>query len=196
MKRALTLAVLLGLSACSQPQFPGEEQYGPDPKLPEPQQYLIPPMGIAAPVGFKPNETPSVPAGFAIAAFARDLHGPRRVLPLPDGDALVVESDGPGLDPVLRPKSIAFGLAIGKAHSPVKAGNRVLLLRDSNHDGVADQRIVLIDKLNSPFGIAVVGNKLYVAATDALWEYPFAPGATVVGPGRILTAILVTYSAA
>ena len=189
MKRALTLAVLLGLSACSQPQFPGEEQYGPDPKLPEPQQYLIPPMGIAAPVGFKPNETPTVPDGFAIAAFARDLHGPRRVLPLPDGDALVVESDGPGLDPVLRPKSIAFGLAIGKAHSPVKAGNRVLLLRDSNHDGVADQRIVLIDKLNSPFGIAVVGNKLYVAATDALWEYPFAPGATVVGLGRILTEL-------
>ena len=189
MKRALTLGATLVLAACSQPQFAGEEQYGPEPKLPEPQQYLIPPMGIAAPVGFKANETPVVPRGFAIQAFARDLNGPRRILPLANGDLLVVESGGPGFEPALRPKSIVFGLVIGKAHSSVAPANRVLLLRDSNGDGIADQRIVLIPKLTSPFGIAVVGDKLYVAATDALWEFPFAPGATSVGAGRILTEL-------
>ena len=192
MKRTrLLVAVSAALlaAACSKPQFAAQEQYGANPRLPDPQQYLFPPMGIAAPVGFKANETPTVPAGFAIAALARDLHGPRRILPLTNGDVLVVESDGPGLESVLRPKNIVFGLAIGKAHSPVKAGNRVLLLRDSTGDGVADQRVVLIDKLNSPFGIAVVGDRLYVAATDALWEFPFTPGSTRVGPGRILTEL-------
>ena len=185
----LATAAALGLAACSQPEFAGEDQYGADPKLPAPKQYLTPPVGIAAPVGFKANETPTVRAGFAIAAVARDLHGPRRILPLPNGDVLVVESAGPGLEPVLRPKGIVFRLVIGKAHSPVKPGNRVLLLRDADGDGVADQRIVLIDKLTSPFGIAVVGDRLYVAATDALWEYPFTPGATSVGAGRVVTEL-------
>ncbi len=192
MKHAgLLVAVSAALlaAACSKPQFAAEEQYGTHPRLPDPQQYLFPPMGIAAPVGFKAGETPVVPAGFTIAAVARDLHGPRRILPLTNGDVLVVESEGPGFEPVLRPKNIVFGLVIGKAHSPVKAGNRVLLLRDTNGDGVADQRIVLIDKLTSPFGIAVVADKLYVAATDALWEFPFTPGSTRAGPGRILTEL-------
>ena len=192
MKHAgLLVAVSAALlaAACSKPQFAAEEQYGTHPRLPDPQQYLFPPMGIAAPVGFKAGETPVVPAGFTIAAVARDLHGPRRILPLTNGDVLVVESEGPGFEPVLRPKNIVFGLVIGKAHSPVKAGNRVLLLRDTNGDGVADQRIVLIDKMTSPFGIAVVADKLYVAATDALWEFPFTPGSTRVGSGRILTEL-------
>ena len=185
----VVVSAALLLAGCSKPPFSAQDQYGADPKLPKPQQYLIPPMAIAAPVGFKANETPVVPAGFAVQAFARDLAGPRRVLPLANGDALVVESGGPGYEPVLRPKNIAIGLALGAAHSPVKPGNRVLLLRDGNGDGVADQRVVLIPKLTSPFGIAVVNDKLYVAATDALWEFPFSPGVTSVGPGRVLTEL-------
>ena len=185
----VVVSAALLLAGCSKPQFSAQDQYGADPKLPKPQQYLIPPMAIAAPVGFKANETPVVPAGFAVRALARDLAGPRRVLPLANGDVLVVESGGPGYEPVLRPKNIAIGLALGAAHSPVKPGNRVLLLRDGNGDGVADQRVVLIPKLTSPFGIAVVNDKLYVAATDALWEFPFSPGATSVGPGRVLTEL-------
>ena len=183
----VVVSAALLLAGCSKPQFSAQDQYGADPKLPEPQQYLIPPMAIAAPVGFKANETPVVPAGFAVKAFARDLAGPRRVLPLANGDVLVVESGGPGYEPVLRPKNIAIGLALGAAHSPVKPGNRVLLLRDGDGDGMADQRVVLIPKLTSPFGIAVVNDKLYVAATDVLWEFPFSPGSTSVGPGRVLT---------
>ena len=184
---AVSAALLAG--ACSKPHFAPEEQYGPNPKLPEPQNYLIPPMGIAKPVGFKAGETPIVPAGFTIAAVARNLNQPRKILPLSGGDTLVVESSGPGFEPVKRPKTIVFKLMLGASHSPVKPGNRVLLLRDTTGDGVADQRFVLIPKLTSPFGIAVVGDRLYVAATDALWEFPFTPGSTQVGPGRILTEL-------
>ncbi len=191
MRRLALLAAtaLIALNACSKPPFAAEDQFGADPKLPDPQLYLIPPMGIGTPVGFKASETPVVPAGFTINAVARDLNGPRRILPLPNGDLLVVESGGPGFEPALRPKSLIYGVVIGKAHSAVKPGNRVLLLRDTTGDGVADQRIVLIPKLTSPFGIAVVGDKLYVAATDAVWEYPFSPGATSVGAGHILVQL-------
>ena len=190
--RARTLVALsaaLLASACSKPQFPGEAQYGANPRLPEPQQYLFPPMGIAKPVGFKAGETPTVPAGFAIRAFARNLNAPRRILPLANGDVLVVESGGPRFEPVLRPKNIIYRLVIGKAHSPVEAGNRVLLLRDSDGDGVADRKFILVDKLISPFGIAMVGNTLYVAATNAIWRYPYSPGATTTGPGSMVTAL-------
>ena len=189
MKAIFVLTAALLCAACSKPQFPGEEQYGASPRLPEPTQFLFPPMGIAKPVGFEANETPIVPAGFTIRAFARDLNAPRRVLPLPNGDVLVVESGGPGIEPVLRPKNIIYRYVIGAAHSPVKAGNRVILLRDSDGDGVADQKIVLIDKLNSPFGIAFGNGQLYVGATDAVWRYPYSVGANTAGPGTMLTAL-------
>ena len=189
MKATFVLTAALLCAACSKPQFPGEEQYGASPRLPEPTQFLFPPMGIAKPVGFKANETPTVPAGFTIRAFARDLNAPRRVLPLPNGDVLVVESGGPGIEPVLRPKNIIYRYVIGAAHSPVKAGNRLILLRDSDGDGVADQKIVLIDKLNSPFGIAFGNDQLYVGATDAVWRYPYTLGANTAGPGTMLTAL-------
>ena len=69
---AFMLTGALLVAACSKPQFSGEDQYGPTPRLPEPTQYLFPPMGIAKPVGFKANETPIVPAGFTVRAFARE----------------------------------------------------------------------------------------------------------------------------
>ena len=188
-KAIFALTATLLCAACSKPQFPGEDQYGASPRLPEPTQFLFPPMGIAKPVGFKANETPIVPAGFAIRAFARDLNAPRRVLPLPNGDVLVVESGGPGLEQVLRPKNIIYSIVIGAAHSPVKAGNRVVLLRDTDGDGVADQKVVLIDKLNSPFGIAFGNGQLYIGATDAVWRYPYTLGSNTAGPGTMLTAL-------
>lgn len=187
--RVVVFTALAALAACSKPAFPGDEQYGANPRLPAPQQYLFPPMGIANPIGFKAGESPVVPRGFTIKAFARDLNAPRRVLPLANGDVLVVESGGPGLEPVLRPKNIIYHLVIGKAHSSTKAGNRVLLLRDTDADGVADQRFVLIPKLNSPFGIALVGNTLFVAETDALKRYSFTIGDTTVGPASTVTAL-------
>ena len=189
VKLAAAVTAALLATACSKPQFSGEDQYGANPRLPEPQNYLIPPMGISTPVGFKANEIPTVPAGFTVKAFARNLNAPRRVFPLANGDLLVVESGGPGFEPVLRPKTIVFKLVMGSSHSPVKPGNRVVLLRDNDGDGVADQKFVVVDKLTSPFGIATIGNTLYVAATNAIWRYPFIVGDTKAGPGSMVTAL-------
>ena len=60
------------------------------------------------------------------------------------------------------------------------AGQRILLFRDTNGDGLPDQKTVLIDHLNSPFGVVLVGNDLYVADTDAVIRYPYTTGDTKI----------------
>ncbi len=193
MKRAAIVPptlVFLGLVACSSSPPSPQGQEGANPNLPAAQQYLVPPMKVTTPVGFADGQTPTVPAGFTIAAFADHLRGPRNVYPLTNGDVLAVEAGGPPPEPMTRPKDVLFALAKGQAHSPVKAGNRVVLLRDTNGDGKADVQVVLIDKLHSPFGIVLVGDNLYVAETDRIMRYPFTVGQTsIAGPGVLVTLL-------
>ncbi|PWF32385.1 sorbosone dehydrogenase, partial [Yersinia pestis] len=66
------------------------------------------------------------------------------------------------------------------AGSSHPSANRISLLRDSNGDGVAEQKTVFLQNLNSPFGMALVGNMLYVANTDALMRFPYQNGATQI----------------
>src|SRR6185312_12951597 len=58
--------------------------------------------------------------------------------------------------------------------------NRITLLRDTNGDGVADQRKVFISGLNSPFGMTLSGDTLYVADTDAVLRFPYHDGETSI----------------
>ncbi len=185
----VTLTTTLMLTACSSSVPSPEKVQGANPVLAVPQQYLLPPMKITIPVGWKNGEMPTVPAGFEIAPLASGLKGPRNILPLANGDVLVVETGGPGVEGVARPKDIVYRLVIGRAHSPVKPGNRIVLLRDGDGDGRAEQQIVLIDHLYSPFGIVLVGNTLYVAETDAIRRYDFTPGQTHVGPGELVAEL-------
>jgi len=64
------------------------------------------------------------------------------------------------------------------AGAGVPSANRITLLRDTDADGVADQRSVLLDGLNSPFGMALVGHDLFIANTDAVLRFPYAAGDT------------------
>lgn len=189
MKRIPAIAALLTtaltLAACSDggAKFDRRTQIGANPVLPEQQQYLIPPIHVAEVVGWKANEAPSAPNGMQVQAFARDLNHPRNMTVLPNGDVLVVESKGPNLDPITRPKNPIVSWvqkrATGQSGTKPKGPtNQVTLLRDADGDGVPEQRSVLIDHLNSPFGIVFADHYLYVAATDALLRYPFTPGQT------------------
>jgi glucose/arabinose dehydrogenase len=54
------------------------------------------------------------------------------------------------------------------------------LLRDADGDGVAETRTTLLANLTSPFGMALVGNTLYVANTDAVVRFPYEPGQTEI----------------
>jgi glucose/arabinose dehydrogenase len=150
-------------------------------------------MHIAKVVGWKQGETPTVPAGFSIKPFAIGLAHPRSVYLLPNGDVLVVESEGPNLDPITRPKNFvmswieAHATSGGEAPPPT---NHITLLRDTNGDGIPDVRTRFLDHLNSPYGVALVGNDLYVADTDALRRFAYTPGATqLTGPGTVVTEL-------
>jgi len=161
-------------------------QIGSNPNLPEPRQYLLPPMRIATtePWG---NNTPTVPPGLQVKAMATGFMHPRSLYVLPNGDILVVESNGPKA-PINRPKDLIMGWVKSFAGTAEKGGNRITLLRDADGDGVPEVRSVFIDHLQSPFGIALVGHDLYVADTGALMRFPYTDGETqITEPGVKLT---------
>jgi glucose/arabinose dehydrogenase len=193
-RRALLASALLAgpLAACgnSQSSIDPIDQTGPNPVLPNPTEELVAAVGVPKVVGWKQGEAPVVPAGFQIQAMATGLSSPRNVLPLPNGDVLVVETQRTGSEPVDRPKdpirdfimSMAHGGGGAKETSGASGGppQRITLLRDADGDGKPELKSVLVDHLNSPFGIAVVNNQLYVADTDAVLRYPFTPGQTKI----------------
>jgi len=177
MKRLLPLVALGALaSGCSGGAGSDPMQYGGDPQLPEPHRGLLPTMKIASPAAWG-SARPQVPAGYTITAIATGFGICRQTLVLPNGDILVAEGRGGG-EPALRPKDIIAGFIKAKGTSPAKSGNRLTLLRDANGDGVYETRIVFADKLNAPYGLALVGSQLYVADQDALLRFAYAPGQT------------------
>jgi glucose/arabinose dehydrogenase len=187
LRGTCALAALVALAACNENIANPATQYGAHPQLPAPQQYIMPPMRVPPGVGWSNGQTPVVPAGLQIRALATGFEHPRSVYGLPNGDVLVVETNGPAA-PIYRPKDYVMGKVEALAGSAAPAGNRVTLLRDANGDGVVDQRTVFIDHLNSPFGVVLVGNDLYVAATDAILKFPYAPGEThISAPGVKVT---------
>src|SRR3954470_15198936 len=173
LTRALLSASLLCLAGCNDGSSDPKAQIGANPALPEIQQYWLPPMHIARIVGWKKDETPTVAQGLQAKAFATGLQHPRFLYVLPNGDVLVVESKAPKAAAIKRPKEIVMGFVESWATSGGDAGesNRITLLRDPNGDGVPDTQSVFLDHLNSPFGVALVGNDLYVANTDAIVKY-------------------------
>ncbi len=185
-------AALLGLGAAATENFDIKTQIGPNPVLPAPQEYLVPPMKLAPGVGWKSGEMPHVPADLKIQAFASGLEHPRSVYTLPNGDVLVVESVGPGIEPVRRPKNIIMNWieSMVTSNGQTKGSNRITLLRDSKGVGKPELRTVFIDHLYSPFGVALVGNDLYVADTDAILRFPYVTGETsITAPGTVLTPL-------
>jgi hypothetical protein len=188
--------VLLGtaaltLSGCDEGGDPKAE-IGANPTLPPLTQYLLPPMNLAHVTGWKQGETPTVAPGLKIEALATGLQHPRSLYTLPNGDVLVVESKAPPAPAPRRPKDIVMAMVESWVTSGGDTGpsNRITLLHDANGDGVPETKSVYIDHLNSPFGVALVGNDLYVANTDAIVRYPYRPGETEMkAQGATLTEL-------
>ena len=180
LRAQCAIAAILLLSGCDDKVADPSKQYGAHPSLPAPQQYILPPMRIAFAKGWGTNQAPTAASGLEVKAFATGFMHPRQVYSLPNGDVLVVESNGPKA-PIYRPKDFIEGKVKGLSGSAAPAGNRIILLRDTTGNGVADQRSVFIDHLNSPFGVVLVGNDLYVAATDALLKFHYEAGQTHIG---------------
>jgi glucose/arabinose dehydrogenase len=167
------------LAACSNdanlPQQ-GPADVGPQPVLPKQQRGLLPSMTIANPAQWG-EQRPTVPQGYVIAAIATDLRIPRQSLVLPNGDILVAEGKGGGA-PKLTPKDVIAGYIKAQGNSSVKGGDRLTLLRDGNGDGIYENRTVFAENLNAPYGLALIGNQLYVANQDALVRFDYVDGQT------------------
>lgn len=148
-------------------------------------------MHVAKVVGWKPDEKPEVAKGLKIQALATGLKHPRSLFTLPNGDILVSESVTPPAASIKRPKDLIMGWIEALATSGGngnQGSNRITILRDTDGDGTAELHDVLIDHLNSPFGVALVGEDLYVADTDAILRFPYKDGATKIDdPGTKLT---------
>jgi len=192
LRAGLVCASLLLLAGCDDGSGDPRAQIGPNPKLPEIRQFLLPPIHIARVVGWQKGETPKVAQGLKIEPLATGLQHPRSLYTLPNGDVLVVESKAPKAAAIKRPKEIVMGYVESWATSGGSTGesNRITLLRDTNGDGIPDTPSVFLDHLNSPFGVALVGNDLYVANTDAIVRYPYKEGDTkITAPGETLTPL-------
>jgi len=91
-----------------------------------------------------------LPPGFHIGVYASGLDDPRTMLLTPAGDVLVAE---PG-------------------------AGKITLLRDANHDGVAETKMNFAGGLDEPFGLAFNGPWLYIGDVDAVVRVPYKAGQT------------------
>jgi len=176
------IALAGGLAACGETSsLQVSDGTGPSPKLPEPNKTLIPTVNIAPAIGWPEGGKPTAAAGTQVAAFAEGLDHPRWMYVLPNGDVLVAETNAPPKpDDSKGIKGWVMKKVMGKAGAGVPSPNRITLLRDADHDGVAETRTVFLQNLNSPFGMTLVGNDLYVADTDRLLRFNYEPGATEI----------------
>ncbi|MCJ2030172.1 sorbosone dehydrogenase family protein [Methylobacterium sp. J-043] len=150
---------------------------GSSPALPAPNPTLMPTVNIARVARWAEGAKPKAAEGLSVAAFATGLDHPRWPLVLPNGDVLVAESQAPksgdhstGVTDWVADKVKSLAGAGGA--SP----DRIVLLRDRDGDGVAEERHVFLKELTSPFGMALVGSDLYVANADALVRVPYSGG--------------------
>ncbi len=189
----LTAAVgALCLTACAETaRLSPNADYGADPQILPPHKSLLPTMKIAPAKGWPPDAKPVPAAGTAVNAFAAGLQHPRWLYVLPNGDVLVAETNAPPRPQDGRGiKGWVMKHVMQRAGSAAVSANRITLLRDPDRAGVAQIRTVFLDNLNSPFGMTVIGDQLYVADTDAIIRFPYVPGETRITAAGIKVADL------
>ncbi|MFC0131046.1 sorbosone dehydrogenase [Massilia eurypsychrophila] len=190
--RLIAASLMLSLAACSEKALlPSTAGVGPAPVIPEPVKSLIPTVDIAPAKGWPAGVMPSAAAGMTVNALATGLVHPRWLHVLPNGDVLVVESNAPARpDAGKGIKGFVMKKVMAKAGAAVPSPNRITLLRDADGDGVAETRTEFLKNLNSPFGIALIGDMLYVANTDAVVRFPYKAGDTAITAAPVTVAAL------
>ena len=106
-----------------------------------------PKEGSKLPQGFDYDKKLSIPQGFRLAVFAnlKDVGSPRVLAFDPNGIIVVsIPSEG-----------------------------KVLALPDRDRNGMVDEFVVVIDKLNKPHGITFHGENFFVAETDKVVKFTF-----------------------
>ena len=188
----LAIIILLGfgywLTRPDVAQLPMADVTGPKPTIKgQARPQKIPTINVADVDRWKNGEKPAAAAGLKVELFAEGLDHPRNMYVLPNGDVLVAETNsqprkGGGIEgwvaDWLMTKSGAGGAS----------ADRISLLRDADGDGVAELKTVLIDGLTSPFGMALVDDRLFIANTTGIVAVPYKEGDTKITekPANIL----------
>lgn len=157
------LPLLLLLANCSS-QVSSEQKEALAAQTPDRVTTAIGPLTLPSPyttessvklsqiVDWPAGKTPVAPQGFVVERFADGLQHPRSTYVSPAGEIFVVESN------------------------TRNSADRIQQLIDRDGDGVVDERRVLIEDLNQPFGMLVMNGYFYVANTDATLRYPYETG--------------------
>ncbi len=178
----MAAVVLIALSGCTKvAMLSVADGMGPEPAIPAPRRSVIPSIHVVEARAWSVGEHPVAAAGLTVQALAQQLDHPRWLYVLPNGDVLVAETNAP-----VRPKDATgirgwfFRRFMARAGGSTPSANRITLLRDADGDGVAELRTTVLSGLSSPFGMALIGETLYVANTDALVRVPYQLGDTVI----------------
>ncbi len=94
----------------------------------------------------------NLPPGFEVGTFAEGgFQRPRWMALAPNGDVFLADSSAAG---------------------------KIIVLRDTNNDGVADERFTFAENQLQPFGVAFWKDYLYVGNTNAVVRFHYKPGQT------------------
>ncbi|GGC64900.1 PQQ-dependent sugar dehydrogenase [Undibacterium terreum] len=183
----LVLSSLSSLATLAIAQDVGNSKagIGSNPLLPEPTSSLLPTVNIAPAIGWPAGVKPRAAAGLVVNQFAGGLAHPRWIYTLPNGDVLVAETNAPPKpDDGKGIKGMVMKQVMKKAGAGVESANRITLLRDKDGDGIAETKTVFLEGLNSPLGMVLVGDSLYIANTDAVLRFQYKEGDTqITTPG-------------
>jgi glucose/arabinose dehydrogenase len=185
MRTAVPLLIgllALTLAGCGdEATLPEEAGVGPIPKLPAPKETVLPTVRFAKAIGWTAGQKPTPATDLSVAAFASGLEHPRWLYVLPNGDVLVAETNAPpNSNPAPGIQGLVTAWVMRRMGAGVPSANRITLLRDADGDGLAETKSTFLEGLNSPFGMALVDDSLYVADTDALLQFPYREGDTKV----------------
>ena len=168
-------------------QLPLDAVTGPTPQITAGREQIFPTIAVADVDRWKTGEAPVVASGLVVERFAEGLDHPRNLYTLPNGDILVAETNSPPRK-MGGVEGFVMKWLMGKAGADVPSANRITLLRDANGDGKAELKTPFLTGLNSPFGMVLIGEKLYVANTNGLLVFPYKTGDTkITAKGKELT---------
>ncbi|PZU61953.1 MAG: sorbosone dehydrogenase [Sphingobium sp.] len=160
-------------------RLPAGADVGREPRFTTPRNEFFPTVNIAKVKPWKAGEKPVAAKGLVVERFAEGLTHPRSLLRLPNGDILTAETNSQP-----RPQtgivSRVMNFLMNKAGAGVPSPDRISLLRDTDGDGKADTKTVFLSGLYSPYGMALIGDTLYVANTNALMAFPYKEGETKI----------------
>ena len=187
---ALLGAAVLAAGCGESARLTVAETTGTDPTLVEPNRTLLPTVSIADAEGWAPGAAPTPAAGLAVARFAEGLDHPRWLAVLPNGDVLVAEGAAPPEAGTKGLRGRIMAHFMKKAGAAVPSADRITLLRDADADGLVETRTALLTGLASPFGMALVGDWLYVGNSGSLVRFPYRPGETQITAAADTVALL------